>query len=88
MCLPERHDERALGVITRLKRFFHIAHVHFNNYTCTGDLSPMPAWAYEVLFVNRTIAVEDASRSTPAGSPRALDAPNNPGAPDCQADFR
>jgi len=81
-------DDRALNVITRLKRFFHIAHVHFNNYTCTGDLSPLPAWAYEVLFVNRRIGVEDASRSGQAGSARALDAPNNPTAPDCQADFR
>jgi hypothetical protein len=81
-------DDRALSVIRRLKRYFHIAHVHFNNYSCTGDLSPLPGWAYEVLFVNRTIAAEDASRSDPTGNARALDAPNNPAAPDCQVDFR
>jgi len=80
-------EDRALSVITRLKRFFRIAHIHFNNNTCTGGLSPLPGWAYEVLFVNRAIAVEDPSRSGPTSSARALDAPNNPGVPDCQVDF-
>jgi hypothetical protein len=80
-------DDHALAVIRRLKRYFHVAHVHFNNYACTGNLSPLPAWAYEVLFVNRTLGVEDSSPHPHKSNLLALDAPNNPEALDCQVDF-
>jgi hypothetical protein len=74
--------ERYLEVVRRLKRFFVVAHRHFNNYACRQDLAPFPAEAYEVLFVNRRIAEVD-----PAGRvqlPHPLDTPTAPDRPDCQ----
>lgn len=70
-----------LAVIQRLKRFFHIAHLHFNNNTCTERIDPFPAWAYEVLLVNKRLAAAEGSR---APAPHPLDAPNNPTLADCQ----
>jgi hypothetical protein len=75
-------QERYLDVVRRLKRFFHVAHVHFNNYSCETGLAPFPAWAYEVLFVNRKLDDEDRSK-TPGGL-LPIDSPNNPSLPDCQ----
>lgn len=79
-------DERYLAAVRRLKRVFHVAHLHFNNFACWPGLEPFPAWAYEVLFVNRRFGVADAS--TPPVRPHPLDAPNNLKAPDCQAVVR
>ena len=45
-------------------------------------MEPFPGWAYEVLFVNKRLAIVDAS-GRPAG-PSPLDAPNVVIAPDCQ----
>lgn len=77
------HDEeKYLRVVARLKQFFHVVHIHHNNYSCVGGLEPFPAWAYEVLFVSKRLGVVDA-----APKPRdlsALDAPNNPQIADCQ----
>jgi hypothetical protein len=72
-----------LIVVERLKRLFHVAHLHFNNYSCDPSLAPFPAWAYEVLFVNKRIGVVDPSRR--AGGLHQLDAPNAPDGQDCQA---
>jgi hypothetical protein len=82
---PERrftHDLRYLTLIERLKRHFHIAHLHFNNYSCVPELAPFPSWAYEVLFVSKRLAVVDPSRTAAGLHP--LDAPNNAKVPDCQ----
>lgn len=73
-------QEKYVDAIRRLKTYFHVAHVHFNNYSCQSGLEPFPAWAYEVLFVNRQLAE--------AGTPQpialhALDAPNTRQRPDC-----
>jgi hypothetical protein len=79
----------ALPLVRRLKQFFHVADLHFNNFTCDSragwlsDLSPFPAWAYEVLFVNKRLATPDAART--AAVPNLLSAPNNPALGDCQA---
>ena len=78
----ERNRAIALATIGRLKRFFHIAHLHFNNYSCQAGIEPFPAWAYEVTFVNKRL---DEVASERARLPHPLDTPNNPGAPDCQA---
>ena len=75
-------DDRYLRVVQRLKQLFEIAHIHFNNASCIGDLAPFPTWAYEVLFVSKRLAVVDPSRK--AGGPHPLDAPNNPSLADCQ----
>jgi hypothetical protein len=73
---------RFVGVVSRLKQFFHVAHLHFNNYSCMKGLEPFPAQAYEVLFVSKRIAKLDGP-GIPA-RPHPLDAPNNPALPDCQ----
>jgi hypothetical protein len=75
-------DERHLKVIERLKTFFHIAHVHFNNAGCIAGLEPFPSLAYEVLFVSKRLGVVDPSRA--AGGLHPLDALNDPRLPDCQ----
>jgi hypothetical protein len=73
--------ERYLAAVLKLKRFFHVANLHFNNYSCQDGLAPFPSWAYEVLFVSRRLGVPAASG--PAGGHR-LDTPNDPGVNDCQ----
>jgi hypothetical protein len=67
-------------VIKRLKQFFEIAHIHFNNASCLDGLDPFPSWAYEV--VNKALAAIDPSGT--AGGIHPLDAPNNPLSEDCQ----
>jgi len=79
-------DDRYLRVIGRLKQFFEVAHIHFNNASCVGDLEPFPSWAYEVLFVNKRLAVVDPNRQ--AGGLHPLDALNNPSFADCQPTAR
>jgi hypothetical protein len=73
-------EPKYVETIRRLKRFFDVAHVHYNNFSCDPSLAPFPSWAFEVLFVSKRIAVTDGS---PAAS-RDVDAPNNASAPDCQ----
>lgn len=73
---------RNLDAILRLKRFFHVAHLHWNNYGCVPGQVPFPSWAYEVLLVNKRVGVVD-----PTGEPvlpHPLDAPNNADLKDCQ----
>ena len=74
-------EEKHLSTVLRLKQFFEIAHVHFNNASCVEGLDPFPTWAYEVLFVSKRLAVVDPSRK--AGGAHPLDAPNNPAVADC-----
>ena len=74
-------DASYLAVVRRLKRFFHVAHIHFNNFVCETGVDPFPSWAYEVLFVNQRLDRIDPSRA--AGGLHPLDAPNNPALPDC-----
>jgi hypothetical protein len=74
--------DKYLSVVRRLRQFFEVAHVHFNNSSCIGDLKPFPAWAYEVLFVSKRLAVVDPSRR--AGGLHPADAPNNASLRDCQ----
>jgi hypothetical protein len=76
-------DPKYVHVVTRLKQRFHVAHLHFNNYSCVDYVKPFPAEAYEVLFVNKRIAVVDVSKQWSGLQP--ADAPNNPTVPDCQA---
>lgn len=68
-------------VVRKLKRTFHVAHLHVNNYSCGEGYRPFPGWAYEVLFVNKRLA-----RRVPGSVtlPHPLDTPNNPGVADCQ----
>ena len=76
-------DPKYVAAVQRLKRFFYVAHVHYNNFSCDAALRPFPSWAFEVLFVNKRIGVTDGTPARPA--PAGIDAPNNASAPDCQA---
>jgi hypothetical protein len=71
-----------LDVVKKLKRIFYIANLHFNNYSCSSRMPPFPAWAYEVLFVNKTLGLADPSGKRPVFS--RANAPNNPEIADCQ----
>jgi hypothetical protein len=79
---PWSDEEKYLHVVRRLKHLFEIGHIHFNNASCVEGLEPFPTWAYEVLFVNKRLALVDPSRK--AGGLHPLDAPNNPSLADCQ----
>jgi hypothetical protein len=76
-------NQQFMDTLKRLRQFFYVAHLHFNNFSCRGDLAPFPAWAYEVLFVNKRLGIPDPSAR--AGLPHPEDAPNHPGIADCQA---
>ena len=79
-------DEKHLRVVQRLTEFFAVAHIHFNNASCVGDLAPFPSSAYEVLFVSKRLAEVDPSRKTVGLHPS--DARNNASRPDCQPEDR
>jgi hypothetical protein len=74
--------QKFVATMQRLKQFFDIAHVHYNNFSCDPKLKPFPTWAFEVLLVSKRIARTDGSPA--ARGPIALDAPNNPEWADCQ----
>jgi hypothetical protein len=76
------NDERYLRLIARLREHFEVAHIHFNNASCVEDLSPFPSHAFEVLFVNKRLAVV-SSPARNAVVPHPLDAPNNPALAEC-----
>ena len=76
-------DPKYVETLRRLKRFFYIAHVHFNNFSCDPALQPFPSWAFEVLLVNKRIAMTDGTPAPAASS--GIDAANDASAPDCQA---
>jgi hypothetical protein len=76
-------DPRILEVLRKLKRNFYLVNLHFNNWSCTARAAPLPAWAYQVLWVNKRIGLFDPT--TPAPAPMsALNAPDSPTWPDCQ----
>ena len=75
-------DPKFATAVQRLNKFFYVANVHFNNFSCQSGIDPFPAWAYEVLFVNRRHGVVDSSGE--AEVPSGLDAPNRPDLVDCQ----
>jgi len=76
-------DPRIVEVLRKLKRNFYLVNLHFNNWSCTSKAAPLPAWAYQVLWVNKRIGVIDPAAPVPAPmSP--LNAPDSPTWPDCQ----
>lgn len=72
-----------LDTAYRLSEFFYVAHVHQNNFLCQPGFDPFPGQVFEVLLVNKRIAVADPLVS--ARGAAALDAPNTLMVPDCQA---
>jgi hypothetical protein len=74
-------------VVRKLKRHFHLANLHFNNYVCSESVAPFPSHAYQVLWVNKRLADVDAAAPVPAPlSPE--NAPDNRAVPDCQLPSR
>jgi hypothetical protein len=79
-------DRGFVELIRKLKRNFYIVNLHFDNNTCSEETDPLPARAYEVLFVNKRIArIDPTEPGVPLPSP--LNAPDNPDLPDCQPDI-
>jgi hypothetical protein len=76
-------DPRILEVLRKLKRNFYLVNLHFNNWSCTPKAAPLPAWAYQVHWVNKRIGVPDPAAPVPA-STSPLNAPDSPTWPDCQ----
>lgn len=75
-------EAKFVDVVRRLKRQFYLVNLHFNNNACTRDAAPLPAWAFQVLWVNKRVGVPDPDGPSPAPiSP--LNAPDRPGE-DCQ----
>ena len=70
-----------VAVVQKLKRTFHVAHLHINNYSCGEAYRPFSGWAYEVLFVNKRLTRRLPGTVT---LPHPLDTPNNPDTADCQ----
>ncbi|MBN2575609.1 MAG: hypothetical protein JXP73_13675 [Deltaproteobacteria bacterium] len=68
-------------LMEELKRTFHVAYVHANNYACRWGEPPFTSGANEILFVNKRIAVLQGDGAVPA-SPLALS--NYPDLPECQ----
>lgn len=80
-------EARFIETVKKLKRTFYVAHLHYNNFACEPHHEPFPSWAFEVLFVNKNLAVADPSGARPT-LPNQLDAPNSPTELDCQATSR
>ena len=75
-------DPKYVTTMQRLKQFFYIVHVHYNNFSCNSNMAPFPTWAFEALLVSKRIAKTDGSPADAGPSP--LDAPNDVQAADCQ----
>jgi hypothetical protein len=76
-------EARFVEVVRKLKRTFHLANLHFNNWACSSTADPFPAPVYQVLWVNKRLATVDPTAPLPAPASEE-NAPDNPRAPDCQ----
>ena len=77
-----------LKVIRKLKQKFYVVNLHFNNYACAPAMfDPLPAWAFQILLVNKRLAVLDETAPKPLPL-NPLNAPDWPGGPDCQLPAR
>ncbi len=71
-----------LRVVRKLKQFFYVANLHYNNFACNPKMKPLHGTAFEVLLVNKRLGEVDGAAPSPAPmSP--LNAPDNPNLPDC-----
>ena len=57
------NEPKFVELVRKLKRQFYLVSLHYNNYACTPRAEPMPARAYQVLFVNKRVAELDPSAS-------------------------
>jgi len=76
-------DPKIVEVLRKLRRNFYLVNLHFNNWSCTLKAAPLPAWAYQALWVNKRIGIVDPS--APVRAPMSpLNAPDSPTWRDCQ----
>lgn len=75
------NDPKTLDLIRKLKETFYVANIHFNNAACDTRIGPFPAYAFQVLLVNKFVGALDPAGGTPGPNP--LDAPDDPKLPDC-----
>jgi hypothetical protein len=69
-------DQQTLQMVRKLKQTFYLNHLHYNNNACAElKYSPLPAGAFQVLFVNKRIGILDPSKPV-AVLPHPLDAPD------------
>lgn len=80
-------EARFVDLIRRLKTKFYLVNLHFNNYACTADTAPLPAWAFQVLWVHKRLGVLDPNGPSPAPL-HPLNAADNADGPDCQLPAR
>jgi hypothetical protein len=74
---------RESRIAIKLRRYFYLVNLHFNNWSCTTKAAPLPAWAYQTHWVNKRSGMLDPTAPVPAPmSP--LNAPDSPNRPDCQ----
>lgn len=73
-----------LLLMKRLKKFFYIVNIHFNNYSCQYDFYPLPSSVFQALLVNKRLGVIQ-TETKPETYLNPLDKPDNPNIPDCQA---
>jgi hypothetical protein len=78
-------ESRFMGLIERLKRHFYLVNVHYNNSACTAQPDPLPALAFQTLWVNKGVGIVDAGAPVPAPVSE-LNARDNVELPDCQGD--
>jgi hypothetical protein len=83
MELHGHSDRKILDVIRKLKQHFYLVNLHYNNWSCTRRAWPMKGWAYQVLFVNKSIGILDPSSTVPAPT-SPLNAPDAPQLPECR----
>jgi hypothetical protein len=74
------------GVVQHLKQYFHVVHIHPNNWGCNDDMKPFPSWAYQVLFVNKRVGIVDPTGTWSGRTP--ADAPDNAREADCEFTFK
>jgi hypothetical protein len=58
--------QKILEALRKLKRNFYLVNLHFNNWSCMSKAAPLPAWAYQVLWVNKRIGIVDPAAPLPA----------------------
>jgi len=72
-----------VDLIKKLKKTFYIAHIHYNNHSCTKGLDePFPSQTFQVLMVNKKIGILDEGEKPLLPNP--LDEKDNLSLPDCQ----
>jgi hypothetical protein len=76
-------EQRFVDGIKKLKTKFWMLSVHFNNYGCNRNFDPLPARAYQILWINKRIGQMDPSIPGHVGG-TPPDAPDAPHGTDCQ----